>query len=77
MRPTQIVILRSKKHGKACPAHQWLLKIIKVRKIRGVVSSSYLAPLLMSNGFADMISEKRFAGVAVPDVVPIDACVVL
>jgi len=42
----------------------------------GVVSTSSLVPLLASNGFADVTSEKKFAGVAVPDVVPIDACVV-
>ena len=29
---------------------------------------------MASNGFADVMIEKRFAGVAVPGVVPIDAC---
>jgi hypothetical protein len=46
------------------------------KKICGAVSSSFLVSLPASNGFAVMMSEKRFAHFAIPDYVAIFGSVV-
>ncbi len=62
----KIVILRSKEHGKASPHASKEYRDHKKDMWGGFYTSS-LVPLLASNGFADVMSEKMLAGVAIRD----------